>query len=136
MNLNRYRIKEDGGYVFHTFQEGQKFNADVWLEDIGLLEAEKLVFQTEILSKHIETLVQGHLDQTANDWGYDNIISAVSYIGSPNTTYNNEGVMFRNWRDGIWVYVNAERVKFEAGTRAMPTDAELIAELPLLATYQ
>lgn len=90
----------------------------------------------EDINKHIETLVQGHLDQSAEDWGYDSILHAVSYIGDPDITYNKEGVMFRNWRSAVWVYVNAERVKFEQGLRTIPSDADLIVELPLLSNYQ
>ena len=37
MNLNRYKIK-NGKYVFHTFEQGQKFNTSVWLENDGRFE--------------------------------------------------------------------------------------------------
>ena len=33
MNLNRYRILEDGSHFFHTFKDGQLFNENIWLEN-------------------------------------------------------------------------------------------------------
>ena len=38
MNLNRYRILEDGSFTFHTFKEGQNFNQNLWLENDGRFE--------------------------------------------------------------------------------------------------
>lgn len=90
----------------------------------------------EEISNNIKTLVQTHLDKTALEWGYDNIYTAITYIGDPNAEFNTEGIMFRNWRSAVWVYVNAEQQKLKDGLRTIPTDAELIAELPLLDTYK
>ena len=91
--------------------------------------------KTEI-SDNITNLVQKKLDTTSKEWGYDTIYTAVGYIGDPNPTFNSEAIMFRNWRSAVWVYVNAEQVKLQNAQRTMPTDAELIAELPLLDTYK
>lgn len=111
----------------------------IYLANGGIIiELNPMSAEERIKNKIInfEKLIQGHLDQSAQKRGYDNIFTAVSYAGSPDTTFNNEGVMFRNWRSAVWVYVNTERVKFEAGTRTIPSDDDLIAELPLLVTYQ
>lgn len=84
----------------------------------------------------IKNLVQNHLDSTAKDWGYDNIYTAITYVGDEDITYNKEGQMFKKWRSAVWVYVNQELAKLEQGLRAMPTEEEVIAELPLLDTYR
>lgn len=102
---------------------------------VGLVAQETAETQ-DTTSKVISNLVQGHLDEAAKEWGYDSIYTAVGYVGDPNPTFNSEAIMFRNWRSAVWVYVNAEQVKLQNAARTMPTDAELIAELPLLDTYK
>ena len=104
--------------------------------DESLIDAEIVILQTQNTIDSISSKVQAHLDTTAKEWGYDTIYTAVGYIGDPDATFNSEGIMFRNWRSAVWVYVNAEQVKLENAQRTMPTDAELIAELPLLDTYK
>lgn len=96
--------------------------------------------ENEIFIKSEETriinLVQNHLDKNAKEWGYDNIYTAIGYIGDPHIEFDLEGQMFRNWRSDVWVYVNQELAKLQQGLRTIPTEAEAIAELPLLDTYR
>lgn len=106
------------------------------LLDESLINEELIKLQNENTIKKITPLVQTHLDKTALEWGYDNIYTAITYIGDPNVEYNTEGIMFRNWRSAVWVYVNSEQQKLKDATRTIPTDAELIAELPILDTYK
>jgi hypothetical protein len=87
------------------------------------------------LTKHVSKIVQNHLDTTATDWGYDTIYTAIGYVGDPDPTFNSEGTMFRNWRSAVWVYVNEEKAKLINGQRTLPTDSEMLAELPLLEAY-
>lgn len=91
---------------------------------------------TEETLNEFKDIVQKHLDKTANDWGYDNIYTAIGYIGDPHIEFDLEGQMFRNWRSAVWVYVNQELAKLQQGLRTIPTESEAIAELPLLDTYR
>ena len=43
-----------------------------------------------------------------------------------------EAVAFGQWRANVWAYGYAELDKVIAGTRPVPTIAEIIAELPAL----
>ncbi len=103
--------------------------------DEVLVATEIATLQSEALTKHITELVQKHLDTVAQGMRYDNIYTAISYIGDPDTTFHNEGTQLRDWRSAVWIYVNTEVTKVGLGQRTTPSDAELIAELPLVKNY-
>lgn len=75
--------------------------------------------------------VQKHLDAAAAARGYDNILSACSYAAAPNN-YQTEGQAFLAWRAACWDKCYQILTAVQAGTRAIPTEAELLAELPVL----
>lgn len=68
---------------------------------------------------------QASLDKTAIEWGYDNILSAVSYMTSNNPQFAAEGTALSNWRDATW----SQAYTIEAGT--LPDSVEaFLAMLP------
>jgi hypothetical protein len=75
-------------------------------------------------------VVQTWLDDTARAFGYDNIVSAVSYVGSSIDLWNAQGAAFRNWRDQVWAACITVRSDVLGGQRAVPAPDELLAELP------
>ncbi len=75
--------------------------------------------------------VQSVLDAAARAHGYDNIVSACSYAAAPNV-FQAESVKFLSWRADCWAHCYAVLADVTAGTRSIPTEAELIAELPAL----
>ena len=121
-------LLENGVYNSYSFI---KIEGGIYVEDTAAAQQHA----TKELNKHISNLVQDHLDYNAQLLGYDNIYTAIGYIGDPHPPFNADGIKFRNWRSAVWVYVNAEAVKLQNGQRTMPTDAELVAELPLLTNY-
>lgn len=78
-----------------------------------------------------EVAVQAHLDAAAQARGYDNIVSACSYASTANP-FQNEGIAYLNWRSAVWNHCYQVLADVQAGLRAIPTTAELIAELPVL----
>lgn len=76
-----------------------------------------------------EAGVQAHLDVSAQEAGYDNILTACSYVGAPNP-FEAESKTFVTWRGKVWAYCFGEMQKVIAGTRPMPTLSEIISELP------
>lgn len=77
--------------------------------------------------------LQAHLEQTAQAYGYDSISSAISYADEPAVLkFQQEGQAFRAWRSLFWAAANQIKAEVEAGTRSIPTTAELLAELPTL----
>lgn len=75
-------------------------------------------------------IVQKYLDQTAQSRGYDNIVSACSYLGSSNTTFKSEAQSCLDFRDEVWGYCYSLLAQVQAGTKSPPTKPELISLLP------
>jgi hypothetical protein len=72
-----------------------------------------------------------YLDDQAIQLGYFTILSACSYATSTNPRFGPEGLALRDWRDAVWVagYYILDQVS--AGNRPMPSDQDLISELPV-----
>jgi hypothetical protein len=75
--------------------------------------------------------VQRHLDTKARERNYDNIVSACSYAAAANP-FQDEGLAFLGWRSMVWAYCYQVLADVEAQLRPVPTEAELLAELPEL----
>lgn len=73
-------------------------------------------------------LAQRHLDSFARSWGYDDIRSAVTYVGDPYARFNAEGLALRNWRSAVWAWLDA--AQSQPLPDPIPTQAEFIALLP------
>ncbi len=85
----------------------------------------------EQITTTLEVAVQRHLDAAAKAAGYDNILSACSYAGAPNP-FQAEGQAFVTWRGDVWAHCYQVLTDVQVGNRTVPTEAELIAELPAL----
>lgn len=77
-----------------------------------------------------EAGIQSHLDISAQEQGYDNILTACSYAAAPNP-YQAESITFVTWRGNVWAYCYSELQKVISGTRPMPLLSEIISELPV-----
>ena len=77
--------------------------------------------------------VQQHMDARAVSFGYDNLISVITYAEEPAVPrYQAEGQAFRAWRSACWLACEQMLAAVKSGERSAPTHAELIAELPEL----
>jgi hypothetical protein len=85
-----------------------------------------------VLADYVEN-VQRHMDAAARGYGYDSILSAVTYADEPAfPQFQTEGTAMRAWRSTVWAACYSIMADVEAQTRTAPTIAELIAELPSL----
>jgi hypothetical protein len=71
---------------------------------------------------------QRHLDAHARSWGYDDLRSAVTYVGDPYPRFNAEGLALRNWRSAVWAWLDA--AKSQPLPDPIPTREEFLAMLP------
>lgn len=74
-----------------------------------------------------------HMDDAARALNYDDIATACTYADEPAVTkFQVEGLAFRAWRSEVWATCYAILGEVNDGSRAIPTDEELLAELPEL----
>lgn len=75
-------------------------------------------------------VIQQHLDSVAQDFGYTNIFTATTYATSLSPKFGPEGIALRDWRDAVWAAAYQILYNVKIDLRTMPSDAELLAELP------
>jgi len=92
---------------------------------------EELAVTMEGIKQSLTGAVQDHLDEAAQEFGYDNIVSACSYSGAANP-FQAEGLAFLNWRSSVWQYCYQVLSDVQASVRSIPSREELLAELPSL----
>ena len=92
-----------------------------------VLAGERMV----VLKQSLTSAVQKHMDDTAKERNFDDILSLCTYATSAKPKFKAEGQAGVEWRDDVWLYCYAELDKVLAGERGTPTTQELIDELPV-----
>lgn len=117
--------------------DGDTYDELMWLDStpkptLEEIEAVWPLVVAENTQKKLTQFVQNYLDKEAQKRGYDNIVSATSYAGYANQ-FQAEGIAFGVWRSAVWAACYAILADVLEGRRQVPTEAELLAELPTLA---
>lgn len=87
----------------------------------------------EEIKQQYLAMVDNYLDETVKTRGYDNILSACSYADDDtDKVFQAEGIACRKWRSLVYRQCLTILADVEAGKRHIPTEQELIAELPKL----
>lgn len=73
--------------------------------------------------------IQAMLDGKANERGYDNIFTAISYLGDENEKYAAEAAALKSWRSAVWTYSNTELDRVLAAERPQPSVPDFLTEL-------
>lgn len=87
----------------------------------------------EQIEAELSKAVQRVLDTEARTHLYDGILSLCSYAESTNANFKAEALAGVAWRDAVWAHCYQVLSDIKAGNRAVPTAAELLAELPAMA---
>ena len=115
-----------------VFHEGKWANVDVSEQGQPYLPQDEPKSPEEIKAA-LTAAVQRHLDATANAFGYDNILSAVTYADeSVVQKFQEDGMKFRAWRSLVWGMCYHIMDQVERREREIPSVEQLISELPLL----
>ena len=104
---------------------------DVTTSELSATEYQQMVTQHAI--NKLTDAVQGHLDNVARTRNYENILSACTYATSLHAPFQAEGQACVEWRDNVWLHCYQVMYQAINGTIPIPTEAELIAQLPTIA---
>jgi hypothetical protein len=75
--------------------------------------------------------LQQLLDLMAQSWGYDNVVSAISYLASGNPRFRAEAQAMLDWRDQVWSWAETLELDVQNGIKSLPaTMAEFLAQMP------
>jgi len=119
-----FKGQEEGKYIISSPQ-GRPIVVDM------------IVPSTEEQLRSFSISLQYLLDNTASQYGYDNIYTAISYADEPSVLkFQDEGKAFRKWRSLLWEQANIIKQEVMDGLREAPSIDSLIQELPKLTiTY-
>jgi hypothetical protein len=81
--------------------------------------------QADTIDK-ISRQITSTLDQGAKAWGYDSIVSAVSYASSTNFQYAADAKALSDWRDAVWAWA----IPFFSSVVAGQDPTEFLVNIP------
>lgn len=104
-------------------------NQNKYVYKNGVWELYQQSIQVQL--KRYEDAVQNHIDETAQNRGYDNGYTCASYYDDKNARYASDAKIFKDWRSDVWVYVNQLLKEWQQGQlEVIPTIQEVIEQLP------
>lgn len=89
------------------------------------------VLNSDRYTAKLEAAVDAHIDSVARADKWDSRITCVMRAGYPNP-WQARAVAFGEWMDSCYAYCYQVQTDAAAGLRTIPTEAELIAELPVM----
>jgi hypothetical protein len=120
---------EYGGFVY----EGQ-YSPDLHV-DGTTVTLQPVTETAEQVIARLEAALDRHLDDVAKSYRYESIRTMVTYASSEHPTFGPEGRAAVKFRDAVYAYGIQVIEDVQADIREIPTEAELIEELPLLADF-
>jgi hypothetical protein len=79
-----------------------------------------------------QAAIQATIDEAAISKQFNDGVTLASYVTSTIAAWADQAKAFVAWRDEIWTYVYAQLALVQAGTRAQPTVAGFLSELPAI----
>lgn len=83
----------------------------------------------------LERALDTYLDEQARSYRYESIRTMVTYDGDPYPKFDTEGKGAKAFRSNCYTRGIQVLGEVQAGTRPTPTEAELIALMPTLASF-
>lgn len=138
-----YAIKRDGSGFRAVNSEADLLEGEVFSKTVPVIQE----LQEEKLKSDVKIAIQNMLDTKAHEYGYDNIVSAISYA-SPTSLKNTqeekfrvEGNAFYVWRSACWsasilymveVESTISEAKISGEALTLPTVEDVLAKMPTL----
>lgn len=111
-----------------------QFRDGTTTENIAAVEAviaahDPLKVSPEKVQRDLEAALDAYINSVARAKGYDSRITATLRAGYPNP-WQAEGIAFGQWMDNCYMTAYSILAAVQSGHRGVPTEAELIAEMP------
>lgn len=117
--------------VSETAAIGDNYVDGVFVKPEIIIEPES----PEQVIARLESAIDQHLDFVAKLYRYESIRTMVTYATSEHPTFGAEGRAAVKFRDACYAYGIQVIADVQAEQRTIPTEEELIAELPLITNY-
>lgn len=133
INKGLYHVPNEGEYaeLWEQVNAYAKEHPEVVQEKPKEPEPTQEEIEAQI-QKQLTDTVQRVLDNKAQELNYDSCLSVCSYIDTGVQKFDDEGNAFRAWRSQVWAKGYEILAEVQEGKREIPTEEELIAELPEL----
>lgn len=122
--------------------EGESLKVDVWEqgmiwdgETVRQPTAQELAETPEQVITRLESAIDRHLDAVAKSYRYESIRTMVTYATSDHPTFGAEGRAAVKFRDACYQQGIDVISDVQDGKRGIPTEAELIAEMPTFESF-
>jgi hypothetical protein len=127
---SEFLLQDDGeGAYIKSWSFGQPQPTKAQIEAIaGEIEGKAIIAR-------LEGAIDRHLDQVANQYRYESIRTMVTYATSEHPDFGKEGRAAVAYRDAVYAYGIQCIEDVSKQLRTIPTEAELIAELPPFADF-
>jgi hypothetical protein len=122
------KLHDDAGGIARTLPSWPQDAREATQEEIEAIQNPPE--SSEQIIARLEGALDRHLDAVANEYRYESIRTMVTYATSEHSTFGAEGRAAVNYRDAVYAYGIQCISDVQAESRPIPTEAELIAELP------
>ena len=143
--IEKIIIRNEDGSQSVKYDTEQYHAAAKWCNENGAVIADKVGYyevvvipqpneeeKRAIIQQQLTVAVQSWMDKTVQERNYDNIHTACTYAYSTDEIFKKEGTACLAWRDNVWRTCYNILNEVLVGNREIPTEEELIAELPKL----
>jgi hypothetical protein len=131
-----FEIKQGGDPVFPFIvidesQHEQLMNGTYIVSNGQIILATPVQKTSAQIANELEQAVDQHIESVAHADRWDSRITCAMRAGYPNP-WQNKAIAFGQWMDTCYAHCIQVHSDVVAGLRSAPTDAELIAELPVM----
>ena len=120
--------------VFTTFTseapDGKQLGVDAESQPIWVDSITRTGYTLLQQVANLKTWVQALLDSTAQLYGYNDILTAVSYAGDPLAAVAAEGDALKAWRSAVWSAANPKINDVLNGRVVVPLKGVFLGSLP------